>query len=611
MRNRNSTAALFTNRENGIFTFDPLSKGKMTDEEYTLILKAILRIPKGKKGLIECAKKHSKEFPPFVALSEKKNVDEERIIKIYRNVLCGKNKNSLVMLFSNMVRLYIDVINRSQNIISNSDKFSTDILASDKEEYGSAIKLLSNDIDITDVIWFLKITGNEPNDKQMEIINEIKKQYQEEEKSKDIIREIANEAVAPISKKALEIQDKVNTVSSELEQLKEVNSTSESEIGKINAQIDDISSQISERAAISSINKHNIEKIEESIAQLDKAVKNINGKLSENKNDKLLSDIKIQSQDNSASIKNITQSIDICNSDLIQLSKFYRRISDEIAELQAKIAEESEKKISVNHMTGNVMSAQAIIEPAVIIDENPEQCNLGEFADNLSDIFRQCRISCDPHYLTSIISSGFHPMFVGYSARETALAVSIALTGQTPTIVSLPTDFNNIAELGNICCNADSKVVLIEDGVGAMRDKMFYPIFRKIKSMDKKPYLFLLSESNEELELIPQSFYLHTTLIQCNDIDVYVNPEGIEACSISDVMCNLKELSEFKDNKRKLKRIFADTDLSDMYCMRKETLFRYYCQGTVEYAVTQLISNEIKYIFEDADTILHKTGVRV
>lgn len=613
MKNTNKPYTYNSEGKN-IFYFDYQSKEKITEEECDLILTTILKLPSGKKGLIECAKKHKTDFPLFMRLlADKKSIDDNRVFNVFRSVLCDNNRNNTVTLFCHVVKFFIDSENHSENIISNRDKFTHDALRLETAEYKSAIEILTKDIDIVNVIWFLKITGNEPNNKQIEIINEIEKQYQNEEKTQKLIHEITNAAIEPISKKAMDIEDQVSALTTELEELQEVKTSCQLNIEKIKAQLEDISSQIYEYSAVSSDNKDNVEELEEQVDQLAKTVKNINGKLSENKiiNDKILSEIKIQIQDTATSIKEITQSIDICNSDLVQLSKCYKRITNEIAELQVKITEESEKKTTFKQITGDVVSTQVIIEPAIIINKNPEQYGLGEFSNNLSDAFKQCQISCDPNYITSIISSGFHPLFVGYSARETAIAVSISLTGETPTIVSLPPDYNNIAELENICCNVGSKAVLIEDGIGAMRDKMFYSIFRKLKTMNEKPYLFLLSESNEELELIPKSFYLHTTLIQCNDIDAYVNYDRIEPGSISDKMSNLIEHTSYYNNKRKIKRIFEDTDLPEMYLKVKQTIFKYYCPGTIENAVSKLIENEIKYISEDADSMLNKTGVKV
>ena len=598
-----SILKITTNNNNQIFLFDSQCFEYLISEDYNRIIDTIIQDDSGLEVLFLIAQKKSTTFPYLKGLknlsiskikAKDKSAVVEKVKKLY--IQTFKCKNSIELIRGITLDIF-NFINSRDDILENKHLFSRDVLSSDGEEFNLAIEKMTKYFIPYNISWFLKLNGYNPTGEQIAIIETYINKYNAVEKEHKYVKEEIENALKSVIKKEAEIEKKVSDFKSDIDKLNSDSVAIQSAYGKIKKQVDQCLSQSNGNLSRSTQNKDNIEVISKHNSEL---LDELSGYKKKNADtDKMIKQLNDKIDNLSEIIESVVKGVENCNQECKKLNDLSITLNDELNNVRNSVSSDNKLSFDSNNL---------LVEESVVVNTEIESGTFSEFSDCLDDAYRECGIKkCDPDYVTGVIASGTHPLFVGYRAREIAVITSLVLSGETPAIISLASADKSI----NLCdyiSQLTSKVVLIEDCTVAMIENILYPLFRKYRMNKKLPFLLLSSEGSDDMELLPKHFYNHVSLIQCEDVDVNIKYDCVDSCCIKEVASSKEESQSFKGYKKIYTNVMKESDLDSVYINIKMNIFKYYSCDDITRVIKSMVHNEIKYISESWDNIIQKLG---
>lgn len=588
----------------GVFVLDFNECKKLSQNEKDLLIEAYVQPAVDDKSaklkLIKFATTASNNGEiTLKQIANKKNAPIEKISHVFRNAIDKSDK-----VLRNVANGIIDIINASLTVKNNFESFKEEVFFKEGKEFIYAISLLCDVLLRKNIIWFLKIAGYPPTNKQIDIINSFFSKCEEEERITANIQTLIKESISPLNNmiegnkdsieelkdKATKLEDAIQVLNIRRQQL----SSKISEIEKkIDIEISQQSYSDNFEAKITELDKKSTEQYNELSDKIidinvikehiDNAIEPIDSRLSE-----LSHNADNIGNSLSAMILKNKNSFLTDNKELMELKGIVDIIQQEIENIKKKVNSNNSFEINNN----------LYIEKGEKLSGNIEICESIEiFEDLLNDNLKKyCNVSSE--YIASILCSDTIPLFCGFNAREVATIVSVSLCGELPYIISVPHDYNDVGSIVDICKSTDTGVILFEDILGSMNERLIFALLRSYRNNISKyrnkkisvPYIFMSCESANDFKLLPISIFNHVTVIQCPDHIKGFDVNELDLGSAEKILCPNKNSSSNKDV-RQFKMNIINSSLPDIYYQIKSDIISNFNNG-----ITTLIENEIKYI---------------
>lgn len=583
--NKFSTPISTTKNTNNVFHISIENCKKLTPEEKSLLVEMYL----SKKSRDYIAKRiryyaEKKGVPPFKTILNKKNISKEKIQQVFCKAIEFSDE-----LLNEIVNLLIKFINIDSGISNSAHLFTSDILHSTGQEFLSAIKILNGILKKDYLILFLKITGYIMTKEQLNAIDD----FFEKCKNEEEMQEISNTAQS--NKKEIEgIKSKIFDLETLMQPLNMnyscLSTSLKSEIDEFNNRLNNIfsytDSQLKETFNQINLEIDNLKNVTSiQIKQLEKRITLI---------ERTISKIELQLTD---TIKKLpSESFSVSYDDWKQSNNQISYLKNEIKSIKETISETLKE---------NAGDKIYIVKPTKLSGEIEICENQGYFIDLLRDNLKEYSKDISAEYIAAILSSGTVPLFCGFNAREIATIVSISITGEAPYILSIPQNYNDSEALNQICINTDTRVILIEDMLDNMNERLLYILIREhrknIETYHKHngslPYIFLSCESSEEFSLLKKNIFNHLTVIQCPHYIKHFKADSLQRGSAEHILNKISESNTSIDEiRREFKKIKQKYSLPDIYFEIKLDIISRYSNVLL---LEMLIENEIKYIISE------------
>lgn len=541
----------------------------------------------------------------FRQIANKKNAPIEKISSVFRQAI-DKSETALYNVANSMIK----VLNSTPTAKENTEALSMEHFSSEGKDYIVAISLLCQELLRKNIIWFLKIVGYPPTAKQIDMINDYFAKCEEEERIAASTKSMLEESISPLNSMIGGNKDSITELKAEVEKLENAIQVLNMRRQQLNAELSLKISEIENKLNNYLNQQKGNDKINEVIADLDKKSADQYSELSKKIID--IDFVKAIISDNiepiNTKISGLSHNTDnLANSltkmilqnknSLIDEHKIVTELKDSISLVKQQIQEVKNRNTDT---VGN--DSNLYIEKGRKLSGNLEKCDeVDVFVDILNDNFkRYTNISAE--YVTSILQSDTVPLFCGFNAREVAAIVSASLCGELPSIISIPNDYNNIEGIIDICRSTDTGVILIEDLLGSMNERLIFSLLRAyrrniVEFRDKGmclPYIFMSCESTEDFKLLPLSLFNHVTVIQCPD---YIKSIDYNKLDLGDAEKVLSSNDYKKSNEnRQFKMKVLKSSLPNVYYQIKNDIVSRFNNG-----VMTLIDNEIRYILPDEE----------
>ncbi len=197
-----------------------------------------------------------------------------------------------------------------------------------------------------------------------------------------------------------------------------------------------------------------------------------------------------------------------------------------------------------------------------------------------------CKISSGvlDNIFNAAVDVGLIPLLCGFGARKAAMALIAARYGEMPTIISIPSGYNDVAILSREIDKAKTTVIIIEDLFGRMNEEIILPILRR--EIDKQ--LVFCAESSECLKYTDFYFMNYVQLIKVN-IRFHKSMKDLVFADAKDLFRNYKYL-ERSDIHKKMKKLFKEINVPEIYVQSRGDMFAY---------LSKIAPNNIDSIFEE------------
>lgn len=592
----------------GIFKLDcDKCRGLDSTEKDLLIetyIQPALENESAKRDLINVATEASNNGEIiFKSIANKKNVPIEKISNVFRKAI-DKSEDELFKVANSIIKL----VNSTPTVEGNTEALTKDHFTSEEKDYIDAIRLLCQELKRKNIKWFLKIVGYSPTLNQTDMINDYFSKCETEERIAENTKSMVKESIDPLNTMISENKNSVDALKVKVEKLEndiqgldmrcqqlsdELSAKIKEIENKLENELDQQTSNERLKGIINELEKKASDQYSElskKIVDIDfiKAVINETIEPFHNKLSRLS-----HNTDNLAN--SLTKMILHNKNSLITENKDIDELKASVVELKQQIQE-----INWNNKTNTDEENSGLyIEKGKKLSGNLAKCdNIDIFGDLMTENLKDYNISAK--YIKSVLLSDTVPLFCGFNSREVATIVSISLCGELPYIISVPNNYNDIGSIADICKNTDTGVILIEDLLGTMNERLIFGLLRayrrnRAECRDKGmiiPYIFLSCESTEDFKLLPLSIFNHVTVVQCPDYIKCIDYNKLDLGDAKEILFS-DRLFEINSENIQFKSEVSKSSLPDVYYQVKKDI--------ISHDAKTLLDNEIRYILPEEE----------
>lgn len=202
--------------------------------------------------------------------------------------------------------------------------------------------------------------------------------------------------------------------------------------------------------------------------------------------------------------------------------------------------------------------------------ENISFCaNINTLAENIANNLETIGVGTvadeTANYIIGVLAAGLVPLICGYKAREIATAVSVAYSGETPYIITLPNGYANAKGLADLYCQSNSGLILIEDAIGTMNENSLLPLLREKSQVGFSQKILILSAENmDSLKYMPNNLYNYVALISIERIAMS-KKQGYIYSDAKDIMQRFSGSITSAESHKKMKKLLKNFKLSQWF----------------------------------------------
>lgn len=419
-------------------------------------------------------------------------------------------------------------------------------------------------------------------------LNEEHKRYRKLEKK----IELANEEVKKIKEVAKD--NKANSdlyIEREIKKNKELEKTIEDQTIIINRLENDIEERYEEYSEKYLVRfQEEYDKLIEKKITLIKELEELNMEYNSLKSEILdLEQIKESSKNKLEEYNNLVNNfIENIDKEII-LSKLKSSILN-ISQSNTQIETKKEKLYIRNSFKSDeILESSSIDEWSEILDENLKSIGVRKYRDSWSD------------YIVSVIASKMIPLIVGGKTRDIANCISSSYAGETPLVISLPSNYSDLNELIDIYHNCSSKVILIEGLIGQINESLLLPLLKEhTESKETDKIIIISCEDTNMAELIPFYLFEYVAPIEIKDIRPVIQSNYINANNIDTLRKFKNSQLDINFSYKKLNRLFKNINNFNSYVFTRALILGYLCeQMDYDDALVCLGICDLKFLIKD------------
>ena len=219
------------------------------------------------------------------------------------------------------------------------------------------------------------------------------------------------------------------------------------------------------------------------------------------------------------------------------------------------------------------------------IANNLESIGVGIVADETAD------------YIVGVLAAGLVPLICGYKAREIATAVSVAYSGETPYIITLPNGYTNAKRLSDLYCQSHSSLILIEDAIGTMNENSLFPLLReKCQVGFSQKILVLSAENMDSLKYMPNNLYNYVALVSVERIAMS-KKQGYIYSDAKDIMQSFSSSITIDESYKRMKKLLKNFKLGNSFVESRANVVAYSNKlSNMEQAIQGFVRSELTLI---------------